>query len=143
MLNKDLKTSTLSDFNQTTLPNTRSLMHLTITREHDSKSKKNIKYDVTGEGGNHMTDTAPINNLIPPPEEDQDSDKFDDNEDSARGLVVYEREEIDVISQDSKDSEFSGESQATLSKDDENLEKAMPESKEENNNASDALGAKP
>lgn len=143
MLNKDLKTSTLSDFNQTTLPNTRSLMHLTITREHDSKSKKNTKDDVTGEYGNHMTDTAPINNLIPPPEEDQDSDKFDDNEDSARGLVVYEREEIDVISQDSKDSEFSGESQATPSKDDENLEKAMPESKEENNYASNALGAKP
>lgn len=46
------------------------------------------------------------------------------------------------ICEDFEDSEDSGNSEGTLSKNDENLEEVIPELKEEASNVSDALGAK-
>lgn len=70
------------------------------------------------------------------------SNFFDENEDSTRGPNISEKEMTNDVCEDSEDSEDFGNSEDTLSKNDENLEEVIPELKEEASNVSDALGAK-
>lgn len=49
-----------------------------MTRENDPEAKKEKKDDDVGEDGDYMTKFVPANNLVPTPEEDQDSYKYDD-----------------------------------------------------------------
>lgn len=107
--------------------------------DHDLKAQKYEKYADVGENNDHMTDSVPDNIHVPSPEEDQDSDKSYDNEDSTIGSTASKREKTYVVSKESKDSEDSGDSEDTISKDDENLENAIPKSKEETNNEVDTL----
>lgn len=85
-------------------------MHLTVIGKHEPEAEKDKNDDTESEDGDHMTKSIPTNNHIPHSEEDSDSDKSDDNEDTTWGPFVSEREKTNAISEDSKDSEDSGDS---------------------------------
>lgn len=113
-----------------------------MTEDGDPEAKKDKKNDHMGEDGDHMTDYMPVNNHVPHPTEDQDSDKSDDAEDLTGDPATSKKERTNFVFKDSEDFEDSGYSEDTLSKNDEDLEEAIPESKEETNNIVDALCTK-
>lgn len=78
--------------------------------DHDPEAKKDEKDDVMVEDGDHVTDHALDNNLVPPPKEHQDFEKFDDNENSNRGPTLFEKEKTNDISEDFDNSEYSEDS---------------------------------
>ena len=101
-------------------------MHLTTIGDHDPQAMKDGKYDFVFEDGDHINDYTLDKIPVPPPEEDQDFDKFDGNEDSTRGSSISEKEETDVVSEDSKDSKDSRESKETLPKNYETSRRSYP-----------------
>lgn len=91
--------------------------------------------------GDHITNPTLVTNLVPLPEEDQDSDKYDDVDDLTRGPIAFNRERTYDLSKDSEDSEDSRDSEDTLSRIEKDLEEARPELKEETSNVADTLGS--
>lgn len=73
LVDKDSKTSTLFGFDWTMLPC--SLVHLTTIGDHDPEAKKDGKDDVLVEYGDHIINSAPDVNHVPPPKEDHDFEK--------------------------------------------------------------------